>query len=98
MDRVTQHHMTYRRVQYALGDADSGYPSAQALSDRYDGAVAALAAPTDSPPDRRIGAWSDSGKRLVLTATARTGRRIFFEVDGRVVRTNVFNVPSLPDA
>jgi phosphonate metabolism protein (transferase hexapeptide repeat family) len=22
MDRVTQHHMTYRRVQYALGDAD----------------------------------------------------------------------------
>ncbi len=87
-----------RVLRNAATDADTGYPSAQALSDRYAGAVAALAAPTDSPPDRRIGAWSDSAKRLVLTATARTGRRIFFEIDGRVVRTNAFNVPSLPDA
>src|SRR4051812_1868734 len=87
-----------RVLRNAATDADSGYPSGQALGDRYDGAVAALAAPADTPPDRRIGAWSDTRGRLVLTATARTGRRLFLEIDGRIVRTNAFSVPSLPDA
>jgi hypothetical protein len=80
----------------AAAAAGSGYPTGQALSDAFGGAVAPLAAPTDTPPDLRIGAWSEGGRRLTLVAGARTGRRLFLEVDGDVVRSNVFSVPDLP--
>lgn len=85
-----------RVLRTAGGAATPGYPSAQALSDSLSGAVVPLVAPTDNPPDLRIGAWSDSAAKLTLVAVARTGRRLFFEVEGDVVRSNVFSVPDLP--
>jgi hypothetical protein len=83
------------RVLHNAG-SEAGYPSGETLSARYRGDVVALPAATAASPDLRIGAWSDGKRRLVLTAVARTGRRLFIEVDGQVVRTNVFNVPPLP--
>jgi hypothetical protein len=80
----------------AAPTAATGYATAQALSDSLQGAVVALAAPTDNPPDLRVGAWSDGARKLTLAAIARTGRRLFLEVDGDLVRTNSVTLPDLP--
>jgi hypothetical protein len=85
-----------RVLRTAGAEAAPGYPSAQALSDRLDGAVVPLAAPTDNPPDRRVGAWSDGDRKLTLVAIARTGKRLFLEISGDVVRTNELSLPDLP--
>jgi hypothetical protein len=86
-----------QRVLRSAADAAApGYPSGQAIADSFNGDVVPLAASTDTPPDLRVGAWSDAARKLTLVGVARTGRRLFVEVDGDVVRTNAFTVPDLP--
>jgi hypothetical protein len=86
------------RVLRAAGAAAGrGYPTAQAIADRLGGAVAVLGVSTDEPPDLRIGAWSDGARRLVLSAIARTGRRMFIQIDGDIVTANDIDLPILPD-
>ena len=85
-----------RVLHNAGAGATTGYPTAAALSARYRTAVAPLAAPTEAPPDRRVAAWSDGQKHLILSAVARTGRRLFIDVDGPVVTTNTLGL-ALPD-
>src|SRR4051794_27619800 len=86
------------RVLHNAGAGATGaYPTAEALSARYRTAVAALAASTDRPPDRRVAAWSNGADHLIVTAIARTGRRLFIDVDGPVVTTNTLGL-ALPSA
>lgn len=50
--------------------------------------VAALASPDDTPPAGSLGYYSD-GSRVALVVLSRSGRRLFFEYEGDVLRTNV---------
>ena len=52
------------------------------------GAVA-LGGPGDTPPPGRVGYYSDSAEHVAVVALSRSGRRLFIEVDGDVVSTNV---------
>ena len=55
-------------------------------------AVVAMASPEDAVPARRVGYWTDGARRVVV-ATTRAGKRLFYEVDGEVTRTNVVTAP-----
>jgi hypothetical protein len=81
-----------RVLRTAADAAAPGYPAATSLGDQ----VVALGARSDTPPDLRVGAWTDAGDKLSVVAVARTGRRLFADVDGDVLRTNAFTVPDLP--
>jgi hypothetical protein len=81
-----------RLLHDAGADASPGYPTGDVLANRFAGAVVALAAPTDTPPDRRVGVWSDGARHLMISAVSRTGRRLFAEVDGDVVTSNAPNL------
>jgi hypothetical protein len=47
-----------------------------------------LDSPDANPPFDKIGHWSD-GKRVVAVAVTKAGRRLFIDVQGDVVTTNV---------
>lgn len=51
--------------------------------------VVALATPEDTPPAGKIGYWSDA-TRYVVVAVTSAGRRLFWDSQGDVVRTNMF--------
>jgi hypothetical protein len=61
----------------------------QAIADGF-GLVVALDGPDGVPPQGKVGYWTD-GKRAVAAAVTEGGRRLFFEVEGDVVRTNVLS-------
>ena len=50
---------------------------------------ASLAAPTDTPPARRIGYYSDRREHVAVAIVSRSGRRLFIEGQGDVLTTNV---------
>jgi hypothetical protein len=52
------------------------------------GIIVALDGPDGTPPRGKVGYWTD-GTRVVTAAVTRAGRRLFFESEGDVVRTNV---------
>lgn len=69
-------------------DARHAYPSAAVLSRLVGRRVVALASPTATPPGAVPGAYSEAGRRFAAVAVAATGRRMYFELDGRRVRSN----------
>jgi hypothetical protein len=72
----------------ATDDQDSRPPTTeQAIADGH-GLVVALDGPDGVPPQGRVGYWTD-GTRMVVAALTERGRRLFFELEGDVVRTNV---------
>jgi hypothetical protein len=85
-----------RVLRRAAADTTTSYATSQAVADDYPGLVVPLANPDDTPGDLRIGVWSDGGQDITVSAVARTGRRLFLEVKGDTLRTNVFSTPNLP--
>ena len=57
---------------------------------RFHGHLVALDGPEGTPPAGKLGYWTD-GVRVAAVALTRAGRRLFFEIDGDVTRTNVLN-------
>jgi hypothetical protein len=71
-----------------VDELDSPPPTTdQAVADGH-GLVVALDGPDGVPPYGKVGYWTD-GTRTVLAALTARGRRLFFETEGDVVRTNV---------
>ena len=56
-------------------------------------AVVAMASPEDAVPARRVGYRTDGARRVVVASTTRAGKRLFYEVDGEVTRTNMVTAP-----
>ena len=84
------------RVIHTAGDAAApGYPSGAALAGSFDDAIVALSGPDATTQDLRVGVWSDGLRRLVVTAVARTGRRLFARIDGQTLTTNMLGIPNL---
>jgi hypothetical protein len=69
------------------GDQNAPVTTDQAIADGH-GFVVALDGPDGVPPWGKVGYWTD-GTRVVVAAVTKRGRRLFFEVEGDVVRTNV---------
>jgi hypothetical protein len=79
----------------AAGDGTGAYASAAALGQTFADAVVPLASPSDTPGDRRVGVFSDEGRTLAVVARALTGRRLYAEFSGPVLRTNLLSVNDL---
>jgi hypothetical protein len=79
----------------AAGDGTGGYASASSVSGAFSGAVVALGAPGDTPSDRRVGVFSDGRTHLAVVARTLTGRRLYADFSGSVLRTNLLSVMDL---
>jgi hypothetical protein len=53
------------------------------------GALVALASPSDTPPPGAIGYFSDGAKHAAAVALSTLGKRLFFEINGDVLHTNI---------
>jgi hypothetical protein len=51
--------------------------------------VVALAAPSDTPPAGMVGYYSDGAKHAATVGLSNQGRRLFLEVNGDVLHTNI---------
>jgi hypothetical protein len=51
--------------------------------------VVALAAPPDTPPPGAVGYYSDGAQHAAAVALSTQGRRLFHEVTGDVLHTNI---------
>jgi hypothetical protein len=51
--------------------------------------VVALAAPSDTPPARVVGYYSDGAQHAATVGLSTQGRRLFLEVNGDVLHTNI---------
>jgi hypothetical protein len=74
-------------LPFALDESTTPPPMAQVL-ERGRGYVVALDGPDGTPPRGKVGYWTD-GIRAVTAALTRAGRRLFFDTERDVVRTNV---------
>ena len=77
-----------------VGAADSlaksgQFPPAPDVAAKFNGAVVVLAAPTDTPPAGKYGFYSDAGQHITAVTLSSAGRRLFFDVSGDTVSTNV---------
>jgi hypothetical protein len=70
------------------------YPSPDAVKSRFQ-TITALDSAAGTPADRSVGFWSDGAQRMAVVAVARTGRRLYAEVDGATLRTNLLSVSDL---
>jgi hypothetical protein len=52
-------------------------------------ALVALPSPSDTPPPGAIGYYSDGAKHAAAVTVSAAGKRLFFEVNGDAVHTNV---------
>jgi len=53
------------------------------------GFLVPLAGPTETPPPKRVGYWSDGAQHLAVVGLSTSGRRLFIEYEGDVLHTNV---------
>jgi hypothetical protein len=69
----------------------SGWPSYAQLVDqaRPDARLVGLASPADTPPARTIGYYSDRHEHVAVVVVSKSGRRLFIELAGDVLTTNV---------
>jgi hypothetical protein len=51
--------------------------------------VVALAAPSDTPPAGVVGYYSDGAQHAAAVGLSTQGRRLFLEVNGDVLHTNI---------
>jgi hypothetical protein len=77
----------------SIGEPDrtpmGNVPTIDAMVDEGKPLVVALPDPGATPPEGRVGYWSDGARHDVLAVLSPTGRRLFVEVDGDVVRSNL---------
>lgn len=52
-------------------------------------ALVALPSPSDTPPPGAIGYYSDGAKHAAVVTVSAAGKRLFFEVNGDAIHTNV---------
>jgi hypothetical protein len=77
-------------VPLELADEDgTPAPIAEVVAQAH-GLVVALDGPDGTPPLRKAGYWTD-GVRFVSAAVTSAGRRLFFDGERDVVRTNVLS-------
>jgi hypothetical protein len=70
--------------------AGGHFPSAaQVTAKSPSGAIVALAASTDTPPAGKYGFYSDANQHIAVVVLSSAGRRLFFEISGDTVSTNV---------
>jgi hypothetical protein len=74
--------------QLAAANADGHVPTAAELAQRVR-LVVELKRPSDTPATDRIGFFSDGRSHISAVKVSSAGRRLFYELDGNVVRTNV---------
>jgi hypothetical protein len=72
-------------VASALGP-DGHYPTA---ADVVVPGLVVLAAPTDSPPARRVGLYSDGAAHMTVVGLTADGRRLFIDANAGVLTSNV---------
>jgi hypothetical protein len=77
-----------------VGIADSlaqggRFPPAASVVAKAGGSVVALAAATDTPPAGKYGFYSDGNQHIAAVVLSSAGRRLFFEISGDTVSTNV---------
>jgi hypothetical protein len=53
------------------------------------GAIVPLATPSDTPPAGAVGYYSDGAQHAATVGVSKSGRRLFLEVDGEVLHTNI---------
>ena len=71
----------------------SGWPSyAQLVDARPRGVrLVSLASPTDTPPPRTIGYYSDRADHVAVVTLSRSSKRLFIESEGDAVSSNVLS-------
>lgn len=65
------------------------FPAAAPVVQKLNGAGVELAAPTDTPPAGKYGFYSDGNQHIAAVVLSSAGRRLFFEISGDTVSTNV---------
>jgi hypothetical protein len=65
------------------------FPPAAQVVPKFNGAAVELAAPTDTPPAGKYGFYSDGNQHVAAVVLSSAGRRLFFEISGDTVSTNV---------
>jgi hypothetical protein len=78
------------------GAADGPPASIAAVVELWEGTVVAMAGPDASPPQGKVGYWTD-GTRAVAAAVTKRGRRLYLDRTGSDVRTNAFALLQDPD-
>ena len=53
------------------------------------GYLVPLAGPTETPPPKTVGYWSDGAQHFAVVGLSTSGRRLFIEYEGDVLHTNV---------
>jgi hypothetical protein len=84
-------------VLFAAGDLAEkhnlpGAATAEQLLARWpqlQGQVVPLGGPTETPPPKTVGYWSDGAHHLAAVTLSTLGRRLFIEHEGDVLHTNV---------
>jgi hypothetical protein len=72
-------YLTYAEL---LETATEGRPRARSL-------LVELAAPSDTPPPEKVGYYSDGAGHAAAVVVSGTGKRLFLEVNGDVLHTNI---------
>jgi hypothetical protein len=71
----------------------TGYPTPaellEGLPQEARGAIVPLATPADTPPAGAVGYYSDGAQHAATVGLSTPGRRLFLEVNGDVLHTNV---------
>jgi hypothetical protein len=72
-------YLTYAELLELVTDAQ---PGARSL-------LVELAAPSDTPPPEKVGYYSDGARHAAAVVVSGTGKRLFLEVNGDVLHTNI---------
>lgn len=67
----------------------STFPTSQEIQARSRGQIVALADPGGTPPKGKLGYYSDGALHVAVVAVSAVGRRLFIELDGDRLATNV---------
>jgi hypothetical protein len=84
-------------AEFAAEDINmTGYPTPAELLEYLGksapgslGAVVALATPSDTPAGKAVGYFSDCAQHAATVVVSASGRRLFVELEGDVLHTNV---------
>jgi hypothetical protein len=73
----------------APDNPSANYPTTSEAVAKLHGAVIGLANPGDSPPPGQFGVFSDGARHIEMVATSAAGRRLFYDVNGDTVSSNI---------
>jgi hypothetical protein len=79
----------------ASGTGSGSYLSSASTATSLSNSTAVLASPADTPADRSVGVYSDAKQHLAVVVRTLTGRRLYADFDGPVLKTNLLSVTQL---